>query len=153
MSKIFEKAEVFVKIITIGAISIYTGTGTPDLLTANRGDLFISDAAVLGNPGIYQNISLSTGSDWKLSSLVGPSDLGGTLLWSGTYAPTGATQIVTANGVLPTDRAWAMIQVNDTTSLVGVVLATPGTDQVTVEVVNGVGLAGNGVVAVFVVRP
>ena len=153
-------SRVYTSAVTIGDNTLWVDDpsapiGDPNgTVTGKRGDLFLSPIGTLGNPSVYQNVDVGEGTTWKLVFAAGTAEIGGAVLWDTTFSPTGAVTVNTANGVLPTDLAFATIQSDDTgASLGGILRATPGTDSVTVETLNGAGLTGDGVIAVFALRP
>jgi hypothetical protein len=147
---------------TEDVFGLLSGSGNPDgIVEAPRGTLFVSDSGTLGNPAVYQNVSNpGPGTDWVLiaqSGAKGVSGIGGAVLFEAQFGPTGAagaTSVVTANGVVPTDRALVTIASDDTgSSLVGVLGAVCGTDDVTITFANAGVLTGDGLVNVVVIRP
>jgi hypothetical protein len=153
-------SRVYTSAVTIGDNTLWVDDpsapiGNPNgSVTGKRGDLFLSPIGTLGNPSVYQNVDLTEGTTWKLVFAAGTGEIGGAVLWDTTFSPNAAITNLVANGVTASDLVFATIQSDDTgASLGGVLRATPGTNTVDVEVLNGAGLNGNGVIAVFALRP
>jgi hypothetical protein len=138
-----------------GGSTVLTGGADPNgVVTGVRGQLYVGTQALLGNPAVYQNNDLVSGTTWRLIASSGPADIGSGIVGSKTYTPTGASTNVAFNGALVGDLAFVTIQTDDTgTSLGAVLSATVTADQVAVTTANGAGLNNDGVVAILLIRP